>query len=454
MKSAAFSPEWLHSRLAALLPGYPDVSLCVALSGGVDSVTLLAALAVRGGGKRARPALRAVHVHHGLHANADKWSRHCEVLAQKLKVPFEVVRVKVARSRGMSLEAAARDARYAALAGALKPGEALLVAHHQDDQVETVFLQLLRGAGIAGLAAMPEIAPFAAGQLVRPLLTWSRFDLEEWALGQRLTWVEDDTNSDERLDRNFLRRKVLPLVRERWPGAGAAVSRSARHAAEARRLLDALGRADAELAAVGASLSVQRLRALDRDRVRNALRYWITRRGFATPDSRRLDELAGPLLAARTDANPQVRWRGAVVVRHGNLLSIASDESAPAQGDQQGGRQDVRWEVGAPVEISEPRGTLVIERDRHGPVDLDVLPATLNICRRLGGEKLRPRIGGPTRTLKALLQEARVPPKDRDHLPLIYAGDRLIAVADRWLDATVQATPKTLRRGRIRWSVG
>jgi tRNA(Ile)-lysidine synthase len=251
VKSAGFSSQWLAGRLAALLPAYPNVSLCIALSGGVDSVALLAAAAAltprsavgrpgkpstaerAGAAKAAGPSLRAIHVHHGLHPNADRWARHCGKLAKQLGVRLETVRVKVRPAAGDSLEAAAREARYAALAARLKPGEVLLTAHHQDDQLETVFLQLLRGAGIAGLAAMPEVAPFAQGQLIRPLLTLSRAQLEAWARDETLEWIEDDTNANERFDRNFLRRSVLPLIRSRWPGAAGAVSRTARHAADA-----------------------------------------------------------------------------------------------------------------------------------------------------------------------------------------------------------------------------
>jgi tRNA(Ile)-lysidine synthase len=497
MKSAAFSEEWLEARLATLLPEFPDVSLCVALSGGVDSVTLLAALAalrvlraslarrvraatrVEAGARGNSPttssaarrlrasSLRAVHVHHGLHPNADKWAAHCSKLASKLRVPLEVIKVQVPRTRGGSLEAAARDARYAALATALHPGEVLLTAHHQDDQLETVLLQMLRGAGIAGLAAMPDVAPFASragmARLARPLLTRSRLDLEDWARAHHLTWIDDDTNTDERFDRNYLRRSVLPLIRERWPGAGAAVARTARHAAEARRLLDALALVDVERAALGASLSTQKLRALDPDRRRNALRFWITRAGFTTPDTRRLDELAGPLLDARADANPQVRWNDTLVERHADILSIrvtappgaspAGAASAPQADAATSPGQAWNWRESPQLQLTAPcAGTLALVRDRHGPLDLDALPEILSVRPRRGGESLRPSPGARTRKLKSLLQEAKVPPAHREQLPLLYAHGKLIAVADRWLDASVHATRSTRHRARLRFS--
>jgi len=476
MKSAAFSEQWLEGRLAALLPEFPDVSLCVALSGGVDSVTLLAALGSLPGSKAPLSAarrlrassLRAIHVHHGLHPNANSWAAHCSKLAKKLSVPLEVIKVQVPRARGGSLEASARDARYAALAGALKPGEVLLTAHHQDDQLETVLLQLLRGAGVPGLAAMPDIASFARGRLARPLLTRSRLDLEDWARTHDLAWIDDDTNTDERFDRNYLRRTVLPLLRERWPGAGAAVSRTARHAAEARRLLDAMALADVERASVGASLSTQKLRVLDADRRRNALRFWISRSGFVVPDTRRLDELAGALLDARPDANPQVRWNDVLVERHADILSIrtsarpvaaassqtATRASAPAAAlEADPPAQTWHWRESPHLQLLAPAGgTLALVRDPHGPIDLDALPEVLSVQTRRGGESLRPAPGARTRKLKALLQEAKVPPAQRESLPLLYANGRLIAVADRWFDASVHATRRSRHRARLRFT--
>ena len=188
-----FGPDWLAARIAALVPAYPDVSLCVALSGGVDSTALLAALAPSRS-KLAR--LRALHVDHGLRPASKEWAQHCRSLARRLHVPLKVLTTRVERVRGESLEAAAREARYRLLASALEPGEVLLTAHHSDDQLETVLLQLFRGSGLPGLAGMPASAPFAKGLLVRPLLPRSRAELEAWAREHELTWVNDDSNVD------------------------------------------------------------------------------------------------------------------------------------------------------------------------------------------------------------------------------------------------------------------
>ena len=197
-----------------------------------------------------------------LRPDSREWAQHCRDLARRLHVPLQVLTTKVARAPGTSLEAAARDARYGLLASALKPGEALLLAHHADDQLETVLLQLLRGSGLPGLSAMPASAPFAQGILARPLLSRSRDELEAWVRGQGINWVDDDSNADESLNRNYLRRRILPLIRERWPGSASAVARSARHVAEAQSMLDRLARADIERASYGESLSVKILRTI------------------------------------------------------------------------------------------------------------------------------------------------------------------------------------------------
>jgi tRNA(Ile)-lysidine synthase len=469
-----FGARWLHMRLAQLLPQFPEIAVCVAFSGGADSTALLAALA------QSPPSalkLRALHVDHRLQAHSVRWSAHCRRVARALGVPLAVRTASVVRERGASPEAAARQARYALLGAALAPGEVLLTAHHQDDQLETVLLQLLRGAGVAGLAAMPAVAPFARGLLVRPLLPLTHAELAAWVSGQGLRWIEDESNQELRLDRNYLRARVLPPIRARWPRAAATVARSARHAAEAQRLLDELGAADAARAACGAMLSARVLRTLSPDRRRNALRFWISAAGHLAPPSSRLEEIAGPLLAARADAQPLVAWEGARVQRQGELLSLlpalaappavraARSSGAAARRRPAGGSTPSAGASAAPLEelawnwrdtnscsLPEPFGGLVLRRDARGPLDLDALAPTLTVRARRGGERLRPVRGGPRRTLKGLLQEARVPVHQRAYLPLIFAGEHLIAAADLWLDESVQAREGSTRRGRLVWS--
>ena len=444
---AAFSPAWLRARLAELVPQFPQVPLCVAFSGGGDSTALLATLARL---SRPRLRLRALHVDHHLQSASGEWAAHCRSVARALRVPLEVLDVRVRRTRGESPEARARNARYAALAAALAPGEVLLTAHHQDDQLETLLLQLMRGAGVAGLAAIAPVAPLARSLLVRPLLGASAQALRAWLTAEGLSWVEDPSNQDERLDRNFLRARIVPLLRERWPSAALTVARSASHAAEAQRLLDELGAADAARAAIGAALSAKVLRTLPAQRRRNALRYWIAARGVQPPPTRRLQEIAGPLLAARPDTRPFVAWAGVRVAREADVLRLASGAAARSATGM-AVSATVRWHWREDEPLVLPAGTLTVRRDARGPLDLAVLPPELMLRARSGGERLRPLAGGVRRSLKGLLQEARVPREERARMPLIYAGEQLVAVADRWLDASVQAGRGSMRRGRILW---
>jgi tRNA(Ile)-lysidine synthase len=225
--------------------------------------------------------------------------------------------------------------------------------------------------------------------------------------------------------------------------------------------------ADVERASDGPALSAQRLRVLDNDRRRNAIRFWIARAGFPLPDTRRLDEIAGPFLDARPDANPEVRWNGpvakgaatgaTVVQRHADRVSIRTSDSAHGQDASSSATPASievitwNWRASTHCELPAPAGTLSIEPDPHGPIDLDALPDTLTIRKRKGGERLRPRRGGPTKTLKALFQETRAPLPWREHVPLVFHAERLLAVGDRWLDASVQASPASKRLGRLHW---
>lgn len=449
--TSSFGPRWLERQLAQLLPNFPAVAACVAFSGGADSTALLAALAAL---RRPPLELRALHVDHGLQPRSRRWSAHCRRVARALAVPLTVRTARLARRRGESLEAVARTARYGLLGAALADGEALLTAHHQDDQLETVLLQLLRGAGVAGLAAMPAVTPFAGGLLVRPLLPLTRAELLAWLTTQDLPWVEDDSNVQLHLDRNFLRARVLPVIRERWPAAASTVARSARHAAEAQQLLDALGEADAARAASGAMLSAKVLRRLPLERRRNALRYWITAAGERVPPTSRLEQIATALLAAREDAQPLVAWEGAFVQRQADLLALhrAPGPAAAASAGGTLGELTWHWRDSSTCVLPGPFGTLALKVDARGPVDLDALAPSLTLRARRGGERLRPVRGGPRRALKSLLQEARVPAPRRAHVPLIFAGERLIAAGDLWLDESVQADDSRPRRGRFVWS--
>jgi tRNA(Ile)-lysidine synthase len=437
-------------RLLRLAGPRPRVVL--AFSGGLDSTALGHALLKR---RRRLGDLRFVHVDHGLQEASAAWSRHCHRMAQTWKVPLVVVRIQVELPPGASLEAAARDARYAALAGEMRQDELLVTAQHRDDQVETLLLQLLRGAGATGLAAMPALASFGAGRLARPLLDVSRAELEAYARAWKLTWVEDPSNARTQFGRNYLRHRVLPVIRERWPGMDATVARTARHMAEADALLGGLARSDLAAAADGAALRVSSLRALPQARRRNALRRFIADAGVDAPPTRQLDEIVGSMLLAREDAQPEVRWGGTLIRRRSGRLELKVMSEGAADSTRLSACKSWRWSEEREFPLNG-REQLALVDDPQGPLDLDSLPEVLELRARGGGETLRPAPRARTQSLKKLMQAAKLTKEERASLPLLYAGEgpkgRLIAAGDRWLDASVQANVKSRRRARLVWT--
>lgn len=315
----AFSAQALAATLDAWRPAAATGDVCVAFSGGLDSTVLIAALAeLKAAGWPRR--VRAYHIDHQLQPDAPAWAAHCAALSDKLGVPCENERVVVPVAEGQGVEAAARQVRYAALYGQLQPGETLLTAHHADDQLETVLLALLRGAGVRGLSAMPRSVAVGQGWHQRPLLEYCRADLELWAGAHVLSWVEDPTNRDPAYRRSYLRHEVVPALRATWPQAAVVFSRSAGHLADAADLLDDLARIDMQAVAEGPCLRVAALGELPSPRRRNLLRFWLRERGLTVPSTAKLATLERDMLVARQDRHPVVTWRGAEVRRHRGLL--------------------------------------------------------------------------------------------------------------------------------------
>lgn len=432
-----FSPDTLWSVLSAADVTAGERPLCVALSGGLDSTVLLEALS-RIRDRLPAGGLRAIHVHHGLHPDADAWARHCEALCARLGVSQAVLRVDARPAPGESPEAKAREVRYAALAEVLAPGEALLTAHHADDQLETVLIQLLRGAGVAGLAAMPASASFGPGLHLRPLLGFSRAELAEWAASESLSgWIEDPANEERRYSRNHLRSEVLPAIRAHWPGAAAAVGRGARHCAEAAGLLDELAAVDAATCVSGKAIRVSALAELSPARQRNLVRWQARQLGLAVPDERRLETLIQQALGANPDRHPQVEWGEVVALRHGDWLWLAPAASLPELTD------DHDWpDPRLPLDLGRGLGTLaLVPSDRGGLAEAALATGPWQVVARSGGERLELPGRAGSRALKKLLQEAGLPPWIRARLPLVAIGGQLAAVGDRWVDAAFWAPP-------------
>ncbi|MDH4259408.1 MAG: tRNA lysidine(34) synthetase TilS [Gammaproteobacteria bacterium] len=432
----AFDPERLAAALLALEPGWRSSGFCVALSGGLDSSVLLHALASL---RADNPGLnvRAVHVNHGLQSEAAAWVRACEALCRSSELELQVLHLELKPAPGESIEAEARNARYEAIAGILNPGEWLLTAHHRDDQMETVLIQLMRGAGVAGLAAMPGRARLGAGLHGRPLLEFDRAELAAYAELNGLSWVSDPTNSAARFDRGWLREQLLPRLHERWPQAAATVSRSARHLAEAGRLLAALAESDASCLLDKGRLAVDGLRRLSRDRQVNLLRWWIREQGLGSPSAARFETIMLDLMEARADAEPVVRWESGELRRYRDRLYAMHPLVEPPA-------VPLRFDPRAPggIELGSGLGRIVLVAGDQGGLD----PASLQdivIRFRAGGESLRPHPARPRKRLKQLCQEAGIVPWMRERLPLLFIGSRLVAVGDLWFDADLAVAPGT-----------
>jgi tRNA(Ile)-lysidine synthase len=318
----AVTPAASLARLRALVGPETPLDCVVAWSGGLDSTVLLHLLQRARRLPRARLSVRALHVDHGLQPAAPQFRRFCQRVARRWHIPLTVIKADVHPVRGDSVEQAAREARRKAFAATLAPGEVLVTAQHADDQLETVLLALLRGAGPAGLAGMPGLMQLGAGQLARPLLDFTHAELAAYAEAQQLPWIDDPTNDDTRFDRNYLRSGVLPQLRRRWPAVARTVARSARHCAVAAEAVLTGATRDLALAADGADLDIAVLRRWSVARRAAVLRAWLMAHGVRAPNERHMREIEA-MLSARIDAHPVLNLPDGTLRREGGRLRLA-----------------------------------------------------------------------------------------------------------------------------------
>lgn len=381
--------------------------------------------------------VRAVHINHGLHSMADQWATHCQALCQELDVPLRVERVEVDRSDGSGLESAARNARYAVFRRIVESDEYIMTAHHQDDQLETVLLRILRGAGIRGLAGIPELSRFGPGWLVRPLLDVSRQALAEYAEAAGLCWIDDPSNADTSFDRNYLRHAIVPLLRNRWPGIGKTVGRAARLSGEAASVLELLAEADSRMVLRGGVADLNELRKLGPPRQRNVIRHHLKCRGLDLPSEIQMRTGLDQLLCARPDSRPVVRWGTAQIHRYRDRLYFLDfDPSAAASLPAQ-----YQWDGRSAIDMGPIRGRLRLIEDRSGGVAIPAAAEGIVVRFRHGGERIREKNQRHHKSLKKLFQERGVVPWMRCHVPLLYGRDQLLAVGDFWIAADAVAAP-------------
>jgi tRNA(Ile)-lysidine synthase len=404
----------LTDHLARALDDLPGAPLVVAFSGGPDSTALLHALA----GQMLRPTLRALHVDHGLHADSATWAVHCRRFCDSLGVPIDVVRVTVDLTRGEGIEAAARRARHEAFASALKPGEHIVLAHHRDDQMETVLLKLMRGAGPDGLAGMKAMRPLAAGVLWRPLLDLPRIALLDHIAANGLSTLHDPSNDDPRIARGYLRATIIPALVDQWPQAAVSITHSARlcrEAADGLRegwidALDRLRRDENTLDARGWLDLRPAWRA-------PLLDHWLHAAGLSAPTTAQRDVLERQIREASAERLPLVSWQDTEVrVWKGRLWAMPRCQPF-----------DETWSAvwhGEPLSL--PGGGVLTLGDTR-------LQDALTVRYRRAGDRIRTAGNHITKELRDLFQEGAVPPWRRPRTPLLCENDGLVAVADRWM---------------------
>lgn len=448
-----FDPQSIMPRLA---PYLNQARLWLAYSGGLDSTVLLHAIARLRSQFTARPV--AVHIHHGLSPNADAWAEHCRRQAQLLDVEFHCLSVDATPLSGEGPEAAARTARYQALEALLSPEEALLTAHHRDDQAETVLLRLFRGAGVQGLAAMPFVRPLGEGVLCRPLLEHSRQALQQWAYEQGLDWIDDESNQDERYRRNHLRKDILPRLKNIWPGLESNLLRTAGLCAETELLLRQMAMEDLQKIRMPelpeSALPVEALLSLGQSRAFNLLRHWLDTLGLSAPHQSHLQRLWQDVLPAVEEAQPLLNWPGTQVRRYrGQIYAMPTLPDVPPD-----------WQAPMPTDGSQLQlpadlGRLSLVATEGAGISRQALNAAASVSMRFcrGNERCRPFGRNGTKSFKKLCQEAGIPPWMRDRLPVLHIDGCIAAIAGRYVcEEFAQDSGETLRlcwSGAKRWGM-
>lgn len=428
-----FTPAALH----ALLAQYPSPRrFWVALSGGLDSVVLLDALA-----QLNLPApLHALHVNHQISPNADDWQQHCACLCEKLGVAFYSEKVDVKRD-GHGLEDAARVARYKVFEHYVSADDVLLTGHHANDQAETLLLRLMRGTGPRGLAAMARRRAFGDAQMLRPLLDFTRAELQDYALSRNLTWVEDESNADIHYDRNFIRRDIMPLLLSRWPDFTRRWQQTAELCADNELLLNDLAAQDLALAHVrnerlGVSIDLSSLTRMSRARRHNLLRYWLITQNLSVPEQSHLQQFEQQLINGREDAEAEVRWGDVLLRRYRERLYLLSATTLDVLRQAQRAPVNLRLmhDKTPPCDLAGGMALMSVYSEQvteSGCLRADFSDAQIRW--RQGGERCRPALRAHSQTLKRLLQEYALEPWLRELVPLLFINDELAAVGDLWV---------------------
>lgn len=406
----------------------------IAFSGGVDSHVLLHVLASHQHQLESKK-IQAVHINHSLSPNADQWAERCQKMCEQLKIEFVVIDVDATPRLGESPEARARTARYEAISKLVRKGDCLLTAHHQDDQVETLLLQLMRGSGPKGLSAMPEFSSFSNGMMARPLINVRRDDVLSYAVKNQLKWIEDESNRDVKFDRNFIRHEVIPRLQQRWPSLSQTISRSARYCAEAVEIIETSAhKALEKINPYGReSISIASLQQYSVVEQKNILRYWFQTQGLDTPSSAQLDQVIEQVLTAAIDATPRLTWEGSEVRRYRDQL-YAIPRLKEVSIDQ-----PVSWNLQEPLALPNVGILNFTAGVGEGVAKKYINSSPLSVGFRQGGETIQPVGRKEKHALKKLFQESGIPPWVRERTPLIFIEGELAVVGELYISQKFHA---------------
>lgn len=399
----------------------------IGYSGGIDSHVLLHLCAAI---TRLKDKITAVYVHHGLQAEAEFWAQHCEKTAQNLGVDFKLLRVNAVAIPGESPEEAARNARYSALKSLIDVNDALLVAQHREDQLETVLLQLFRGSGLPGLSGMPESMAFGRGVLLRPLLNIAKLAINDYALAHALDWVEDPSNESNHYDRNFLRNAVIPLLKQRWPVCDKTVARSAGHCAEAQVIVSETAE-ELFLSVFNSTdktLCAGKLKLYKSSRQQLVIRHWFQWLDLKMPAQAFVNRLLSEVAEARAGSDPVLSGQGYCVRRYRDKLYCLKSAAPEIL-------QERVWPAGQTSVRVSSHQTLACMLSSAGICGERWQNAIVTVRFRRGGEKIRLPGRKGHHALKKLFQEAGIPPWEREAMPLVYLDDKLAAVGELWISA-------------------
>lgn len=412
----------IQQHLLQVLDNYPvKGKYVIAFSGGCDSVVLLHAAA----NMIKRDKLLAVHINHGLQNQAESWNQFCKNFAQQLSIPYKALYAEL-DGRSSNLEAQARQARYHLLASQLGNTDYLLTAHHQDDQAETLLLQLMRGSGLEGLSAMSEQSVVNGIGLLRPLLNISKQQLLAYAHEHQLEWIDDPTNLDTSFNRNYIRHEIMPLLASRWPAVVNNIARSASNCREAAELVGLQAKSDLSgcLGSHPHMLSIKKLSLLSTARRHHVVRLWIADNDFPLPDREKIETICSSYLNTRKDAKPVIEWQDAALYRFNNFLFLLKPFMAVDIKEIHFTASDIQSGM---IELPEPIGKLYFRSPLN---EARAAVGQLSIRFRQDGETVQLAKRAGHRKLKKLFQEWKIPPWMRNYVPLIFNNEQCVAIAD------------------------